>query len=297
MTKTKALGGTQEWSGTSLNFQRGCRNDCAYCYEKRDASRRNKNKAGAITPAIWHDEAISITGEKFLRGEGPLPKLPPAKQPYMYPTTHDIHAENLENYLGLLRRALAGGNYVLVVSKPRMECVVRLCAELGSYRRQMLFRFTVGSANDEVLRFWEPNAPAFQERLSCLQLAYQQGYKTSVSCEPMLDNNIGAVVEAVRPCVWDHVWLGTMNGVFYAGTRDLRDDMRHLSSVKARLEQLIFTYQSRDNILALYERYKDDDLIRWKKSIKKTVGLPLQTLPDQEWFDRDPPAPASSPPS
>ena len=64
-------------------------------------------------------------------------------------------------------------------------------------REQLLFRFTVGSAKDDVLSFWEPGAPTFAERMASLELAWAHGYQTSVSCEPMLDGHIEDVVHRV----------------------------------------------------------------------------------------------------
>ena len=81
----------------------------------------------------------------------------------------------------------AASNEVLVVSKPRVACVKRLCAELLPYRDQIVFRFSIGSTDSAVLSFWEPGAPGFEERLECLRIAHISEYVTSVSCEPMLD--------------------------------------------------------------------------------------------------------------
>jgi DNA repair photolyase len=290
MKKTK-IDGTQEWSGISLNFQRGCRNDCLYCYGKRDACRRAITTPDGITPSTWHEESVSITGKKLLVKNSAFSLLPPDKQPYMFPTTHDIFPENLINYKNLLKRALDGGNFVLIVSKPRRECIENICADFTSYRRKMMFRFTIGSSNDDVLKFWEPNAPSFAERLDCLKLAFKKGYKTSVSCEPMLDDNIHAVIEAVEDYVCDFIWLGTMNGIFYKHTKILRDDVKHLEEHRSLLEEIVFTYQSEEAIKGLYSRYARHPKIKWKKSIKEIVGLELQTCPDQDWFHREPPIP------
>ena len=81
----------------------------------------------------------------------------------------------------------------------------------GVPKEQLLFRFTIGSALDEVLSFWEPGAPVFAERLAALELAWANGYQTSVSCEPMLDGHIDAVIHQVEPFVTDAIWLGKAN--------------------------------------------------------------------------------------
>jgi DNA repair photolyase len=62
-----------------------------------------------------------------------------------------------------------------------------------------------------VLGFWEPNAPDFHERFMALRHAYNKGFATSVSCEPMLDNNVHLVIDYVEPLVTDSIWLGKAN--------------------------------------------------------------------------------------
>ena len=61
--------------------------------------------------------------------------------------------------------------------------------------------------NNEVLKFWEPGAPSFDERIACLKYAYEAGYATSISCEPMLDDKIDLVIDAVRPDVTHSIWI------------------------------------------------------------------------------------------
>lgn len=63
------------------------------------------------------------------------------------------------------------------------------------YKEQILFRFTIGSKNSNTLNFWEPNAPDYNERKKALVYAFEVGYQTSISCEPMLDNKIDKVIE------------------------------------------------------------------------------------------------------
>lgn len=71
------------------------------------------------------------------------------------------------------------------------------------------FRFTIGSTDDSLLKFWEPYAPSFDERFACLQLAHSRGYDCSVSMEPMLEPPY-KVMNAIDPYV-SSVWLGYMN--------------------------------------------------------------------------------------
>jgi DNA repair photolyase len=136
------------------------------------------------------------------------------------------------------------------------------------YKRQILFRFTIGACDDTVLSFWEPGAPAYGERMASLQYAYENGFQTSVSVEPMLDSaNIGRLIAEVLPYVTETIWIGKMNHL----TRLVKNaDVQLLSAI-----QHVEAGQTDDIIRSIYERHKLNPKVRWKASIKKVVGLPL----------------------
>jgi len=80
-----------------------------------------------------------------------------------------------------------------------------------AYKENIPFRFPIGSCDTETLKFWEPNAPSFEERFSSLKLAYHKGFNTSVSSKPILDTNIFQLVETLLPFVTDAIWIGKPN--------------------------------------------------------------------------------------
>lgn len=257
---TKKVFGTKEWADISSNCSDGCENDCKYCYAKEIAIR-----FGRRTPENWKE--VRPTFKKMSKAL----RHAPAK--VMFPTTHDILPSNLEECVRAIRKILDAGHDLLIVSKPRIECIKRLCHEFKSYRDRILFRFTIGSACNTVLNHWEPGAPNFEERIECLKLAHDSNFETSVSCEPMLDDNIGAVVIAAEPFVTDSIWLGKMNHAsarltMNGGTTDDLDILRILMST-----------QTDEKIMALYETYKDHPKIKWKESIKSVVGIEIPTEP------------------
>ena len=51
--------------------------------------------------------------------------------------------------------------------------------------------------------------------------------------------------------------------------------------LKEKANQL-YSWQSDDEVRALYGRYKNDPLIRWKGEIKKIVGLPIGNVGSDE---------------
>jgi len=192
--------GTREWAEHNRNIQLGCENDCRYCYAREMAVRFKRS-----TVETWKEPEIDMkkVNEKPKKLAGRI----------MFPTTHDITHRNMRGVASYLKGWLKEDNEILIVSKPDPVCIKFLCEQLYPYRSQITFRFTIGSLDNETLRFWEPNAPGIAARLVALEIAYKAGYQTSVSCEPYLDGTIVDLVTAVLPWVTDTVWIGKMNQV------------------------------------------------------------------------------------
>ena len=110
----------------------------------------------------------------------------------------------------------------------------------------------------------EPNAPKSQERMVSLTYAFEHGFRTSVSMEPMLDTaNIGALIESLYPYVSEDIWLGTMNHLTWI--RKGADD---------RLQQeigIIEDGQRPEMLTAIYNTYKNNSKMKWKTVAWKTI--------------------------
>jgi DNA repair photolyase len=247
--------GTQEWAASNVNIQDGCEHACLYCYAKTMAIRFKR-----MTAESWSDPQIREHDlqRRFTRRSGRI----------MFPTAHDITERNIDECLIVLKKMLNAGNDVLIVSKPCVSCMQKLCKELEPFKNQIVLRISVGSANNRVLKYWEPGAPTFKQRLNSLKVAHLYDFKTSVSCEPMLDANIDRVVDAVHPYVTDSIWLGKINRL-----RSILPQNCPNNSDVMRRGNALMEKQSDAAIHALYERYKDDPKIKWKDSIKKVIGL------------------------
>jgi len=133
---------------------------------------------------------------------------------------------------------------------------------------QVTFRFTVGSADDRILQLWEPGAPVFSERLAALKYAHAQGFATSVSAEPMLDSRIDKVVDAVSPYVTDAIWLGRANRLVPTVSLNTGGDPRMLDAARE-----LAALHNDESVRRVYDKYKDNPLIKFKDSIKAVVGL------------------------
>ena len=250
-TRTPKVSGTKEWAKRNINCLSGCEHDCHYCYAKQMAV-----QYGRKTPTTWKDEEVVK-----IKPAGGKPTV------IMFPTTHDITPSSLSVCRTQIRNILSNGHKLLIVSKPHVDCITAICEEFKDYKNQILFRFTIGSASNETLKLWEPGAPSFDERLEALKLAHRRGFKTSISSEPMLDDKIDAVIKRVAPFVTDAIWLGKMN------KPKARLSMNKAPEEVVRASEALAQLQCDANILALYERYKDNPQIKWKDSIKKVVGL------------------------
>lgn len=257
--------GTKEWSNHSVNIITGCEHNCKYCYAK-SSFMRYPNYAGVSkkdkTPADW--------GIERLREKDLLKRRTKKDGVIMYPTSHDITPTHLPEHLMVMGRMLASGNRLLIVTKPHLECVEAICGAFEKYRDAILFRFTIGSQSDGHLKFWEPNAPSFEERLDCLKLAKRLGFRTSVSCEPLLTNQPKKLVEALLPYVTDSIWLGVMHMA--------RQRLSANKELDAETEKWLVRVQGfcdKDRMADLYEKYRNHPKIRWKNTLKKMFGLDL----------------------
>jgi len=253
---TKKIFGTEEWAVRNENFIDGCIHDCKYCYAKSMAIRFKRK-----TFANWKDE--SIREHNFAK------KIRKAKGTVMFPSSHDIHPEHLPETLIFLEKIVKAGNKVLIVSKPHLECIKAICEKFADYKNQILFRFTIGSHDSSILKFWEPGASDFNERVECLKYSFEKGFKTSVSCEPMLDNEIEKLIDKILPYVTDAIWIGKANNLIARlKLNGFSDDEETMQKAQQLINAL-----SESRIKAIYEKYKDDEKIKWKESIKEILGL------------------------
>jgi len=254
-TKVRVGFGTGEWSDRSKNCIIGCSNDCAYCY-----SRATSMKNGLVADrAAWPIERIDDAeiAKRHFKVDGLV----------MFPTHHDTTPANIQYNLSYLRSELEVGNYVLFVSKASLPCIKLLCNELDGFKDQLLFRITIGSMNQMLCKFWERNAPSPKERLLALKHAFDNGFETSVSMEPILHGVEDAIAtfNEVEPFVTERIWVGAMN------SPDTRVDTTNPNFKKAIAD--LKKLQAKKELVRLYTELKGHSKVEWKESIKNAVGL------------------------
>lgn len=227
--------GTREWSEISYNIHNtkkpGCLHGCIYCYARYNALKRFKS---ITTLKDWLNPEIDWkkVRKKWQKREGVI----------MFPTQHDITSQNVSAATETIINILQGQNKVLIVSKPcvaAMDVILRN-HDMRTYRKtnQLLFRFTIGTFEEHILRTFEPHAPTAAERLECLQYAHREGFQTSVSAEPLLGGAWAAerIFQAVLPYITETLWFGFLNRpnqrILDQGTAFLKSYIQSVTNVE-----------------------------------------------------------------
>jgi len=242
--------GTKEWADSNVNCYFGCSNNCRYCYAKKMAIRFNRKTEDTWKIMIPNYCKID---KNYKRRSGRI----------MFPTSHDITIESLDNCLKVLNKLFEAKNNVLITTKPRFKCISELCENFEKFINLIQFRFTITSINDDILEFWEPNAPKFEERYKSLKLAFYKGFKTSISIEPFLDLNPFILVEKLIPFVTETIWIGKMN---YHNLNNPNNESRYFYDIVRKAKK---KDQLREIIRKSNDKYKD--IVRIKDSIYNFV--------------------------
>ncbi|MCE7740783.1 MAG: hypothetical protein GPJ50_15570 [Candidatus Heimdallarchaeota archaeon] len=258
MTKTK---GVYEWAKNNFNISIGCFNDCKYCYSSSIAHRH-----GRVQRDCWKN----MYTKSYAKIDEQLKRLPKTKNTdpdlydIMFPSSHDLFEENLEEACYALSKILELGKTILIVTKPRIAVISELIYRFQDYKKQILFRFTMGTADDDVRQYWETNASTVRERMICLYLAYKAGFNTSVSIEPFLeDYTLIKHIKRIHSYVTHDIWVGPMNFTHVPKkyieelNQDLYYTPKNLLRIKKEIDSLGF-----DNI-----RYKDHFLNKIKLEV------------------------------
>ncbi|MHA1369295.1 MAG: radical SAM protein [Promethearchaeota archaeon] len=228
----KITSGTKEWADSNVNLINGCMHDCRYCYAKKMAIRFKRKTASTwkVMEIRWHD-----VNKRYSKRKGRV----------MFPTSHDLVPNEpfFTASMTVLKKLLIAGNDVLVTTKPHLPVIKYICEKFANFKEQIQFRFTITSLDDARLSFWEPGAPKFAERFTSLELAFQKGFKTSISIEPCLDPDPRPLVMKLEPFVTESIWLGSIN---YCGEHE---------------------FNSKETILKWMEWFNGNSLIRFKDSV------------------------------
>ncbi len=256
--------GTKEWCDRSdFNIQLGCANDCLYCYAKANAIRFNQCK-----PDEWQLEKLRTEfGLAHFNRKYELKDTV-----VMYPSSHDITPKFLDMHVRNIERILWLGYKLLIVSKPESNCIREILRSniVQYFRKRIEFRFTIGSRRDDILTFWEPNAPSYLTRILTFGKIMDESIKVSVSIEPILEISLESLCEHIDFFVKekaDSIWIGTARNLL---SRLSLNGYKNNTEVMQRAKELIAAWPP-EKILELYDIYKDNPKIKWKDSIRKII--------------------------
>jgi DNA repair photolyase len=146
----------------------------------------------------------------------------------------------------------------VVTTKPSFSIIRQIDNLYSGYKKYLQFRFTITSLDNNLLRFWEPNAPLFEERLESLKYAFDRKYRTSVSIEPFLDRKPQVLVSMVEPFCTESIWIGKMN--YIPSDSMLSNDLQPFYSEIRRNYEI-------ENLLEIYNDLRDLQKIRFKDSV------------------------------
>lgn len=295
--------GVGQWADDSFNLMAAgniCGNLCLYCYITGIFNHYNWSDVKGIIreieaagfPVVSEIHSVLENDAYWKRDEFRRKfSLDPKKltiswnktkgtKLYMTPTNSDIFPENVDSFIGKWKELLVAGQYLLIVSKPRFDCIQKICAELEYYKERVAFRFTIGSEDPSVLAKWDLLAPNFDERYSCLVFATHKGFRVSISMEPFLSDPVN-FVERISPLV-DEIWIGTINGFPSEKTFGL-PFCDELKQEIARVKKL-YEFENIDRIV---QQLRNNPKVFWKESIvkiylKKWAKSHLLVIPTEE---------------
>ncbi|MFX0173819.1 MAG: hypothetical protein ACFE9L_18200 [Candidatus Hodarchaeota archaeon] len=114
---------------------------------------------------------------------------------------------------------------------------------IEEFKERVLWRFTIGTLDDEIREKWEPGAPTIKSRLQSLEELYANYWKTSVSIEPFLGKDLLDLIDRIDSYITDTIWIGPMNKIHVPKelwTQELTDlySPKNLYSLKQEIDNL-----------------------------------------------------------
>jgi DNA repair photolyase len=260
--------GTKEWADDNFNTHYACKHGCWYCYAWCEAYQRQR-------------EYCSDWGKKMTLRDywNKGWQTRPDGYTIMYPTTHDILPEIVDESFQAIQNMLDANINVLVVTKPHFEVIKEIVRTFTKYKSgnpKIILRFSIGTNNDELLSFWEPNTPKFGERFRVLKYAYNKEFHTSVSMEPFFptsnDNktptieNFIELVKNLLKFVKGTLWIGKMNHIPVNVQRGKALSFREQNKIN-----YLRKFYKLENIITLVSELYRENQVKWKESIKRVI--------------------------
>lgn len=240
-----------EWAIRRENIQIGCEHGCKYpCY-----AFTIRHHYDHITWEDWLKPKINLAKAQkriiLSTKHKEIKAAHPELYDFMFPTSSDITPLNIGASRLKIHRMIQSTGSILIVSKPHFECILAIISDplVQRYKAKMDFRFTVGSLDDAVIQHWETATPLPEERLRCIRYVVGNGFRCTISMEPLLETEIPRIttmIQTLEAAGVSEIWIGAVQ----------------YSANAPRL-----------NFRAIYENIKLDPKIKWKSSFQKHLKL------------------------
>lgn len=285
MKTKKTKTGTREWAGTSVNIGLGCPHNCRYCYAATSA-----NRFGRVERADWGTYRPKTEWiAKWLTTQARFP------EGCMFPTSHDFNEYNWKTAFSVVNNLTANGNDVLLVTKggPYAKNLIDVIVSSGIHEGRegkIELRVSIGSSDDDVLRFWEPGAPPYFDRVNLVVDAGRAGLSTSISAEPFLDGAVLANVLAMSNLPTGDIWVGLLRKFrTRVNQSEITDDERGrfvdpLLGFMDNPDAMAFLVEALAGIPQV--RYKDS-LVEWATENKDALPVAVRTAIRQKSANPD----------
>ena len=162
--------GVQQWADESYNFMdKGlrCPNRCLYCYMNPINHHFGRDEyEDTIVDGVLNFRVNKAKVDKGWRNV----KSGVKQKTIMMPSSHDIFMEGggAEAFCVIATKMIKAGHFVLCVSKPRLDVIRYICDKMEGFKDKFMFRFTIPTNDNDLIKQWETQAPSFEERFESL---------------------------------------------------------------------------------------------------------------------------------
>lgn len=210
--KSKTALSTNSKGTLALNPYQGCVFACEFCSATKMNyfTGRTKDKWDKTGWGSWvdyksnliellHKERKKISKSKIYFGNATDIYMPIEQQLKLIPPILEFFLENPPKELEVQTRA--SGKHIL-----RDIPLLKQLSEITDLR----ISYSIHTDRDDVKKIFEPKAPAIKERLKGLELYYNAGLKTRISCMPMLPLDPDNFAKMFSPFISEYVWVAAM---------------------------------------------------------------------------------------
>jgi DNA repair photolyase len=257
--------GQWAWGMTSYNIRDPkylCKHACPYCYIGPMFKR-----FGHVCQPVPMEDMMPVNQKTINKSWTPVSDLGQRKMVF-FPSSSDIFVENAKDYVQVCLKILKSGHEVMFVTKPTLGSVRAIAhemeqtGEMDLFRSKMAIFITITTNDPKLLKYLEPNASSYPERLEVIIELRQRGFHVNIMMEPYFSDPLQMIKELESLMDQnDPNWVIAIGKLNYGGHMQLNPDPEVDCIIKNQLEKLY----TPDNLLSLWEVVKNDPHLFFKK--------------------------------